>query len=121
MSGCQMSWKLSDDIRRQTSGITPERIPESFLLEPVKSRVGPDEQAAAGDRGSGPGEVVELVLPDDRELGAVLDDPRGAVLVEKEDLAVVRPRGRVEPAAARIEALARIDRLARLRVGAHQQ
>src|SRR5262249_31225222 len=92
-----------------------------LLLQPIELGVRPDEQAAARDGRRGPGEVVETVLADDVERGAVLDDPGGAVFVEQKQLAVVGPGRGVEAAATRVQTGARENRLPRLGVPAGQQ
>src|SRR5262245_59998396 len=92
-----------------------------FLLKPIQLGICPDKQAAAGDGGGGPSEVVEAVLVDDVEFGAVIDDPGRAVFVEQKQLAVIGPRRCVEATAAGVQALARENRFARLGVPASQQ
>src|SRR5262245_23395306 len=88
-----------------------------FLLQPIQLGVRADEQAPLGDCGRGPGVVVKFVLAYDVKFIAVVNDIGRAVFVEQEQLAVVGPRRRIEASAAGLEALARVDRLARLGVG----
>ena len=91
------------------------------LGQAVELALRADQEPAVGDGGGGEGHLLKRIAPQHLELGPNRDDVGFAVLTQAEELAVVRPRRGGEGARRRVDALAVVVLLARLRVETGQE